>query len=309
MRYNRCAIHQLQYPINLGYQNTNQTDYTKALTPGPMDIGFDYHWGVPNNNGDISGVWVEDAHTFGLEKTMEAVAPERRQPETNWQGRKMLGIPAPFRADTETTTVINQRIDKWIDAQSKEKPFFLYYPMPAIHAPISPSDEFVGTSNGGPYGDFIQEMDASVASVLKALERNNFTENTIVIFTSDNGGHPAGGKEAIKAGLKINGDLRGTKLTVFDGGFKVPLIVKWPGKIEKQSSSNELVNLVDIYATLMEIVHKEMAHPKKEAGDSYSFYPALIGDPKQSIRDNMIYASFEGIVALQVDGWKYIEGK
>ncbi len=302
--YNTAAIGKW----HLGYQSKNPTNYTRPLTPGPLDLGFDYHWGVPSNNGDLSGIWVENDHTYGLVDSMDDLPPQQRQPKTNWKGKPMMGIPAPYRANTETTSTLNKRIDEWMDAQSEEKPFFLYYPMPAIHAPLTPSKSFVGASNGGVYSDYIMELDASVGSVLKALERNNFTDNTIVIFTSDNGGHPAGAKDAIDAGLKINGDFRGTKLSVFDGGFRVPFIVKWPDRIEPESTSNELVNLVDIYATILEIVNQDMQDPKVEAGDSYSFYPALFGAPAKPIRDHMIYTSFEGIVAFQVDGWKYIEG-
>ncbi len=302
--YNTAAIGKW----HLGYQSKNPTDYTKPLTPGPLDLGFDYHWGVPSNNGDISGIWVENNHTYGLVDSMDDLPPQQRQPKVNWKGKPMIGIPAPYRANTETTSILNRRIDEWIDSQSADKPFFLYYPMPAIHAPITPSQPFVGASNGGVYSDYIMELDASVGSVLDALERNNFTDDTIVIFTSDNGGHPAGAKDAIDAGLKINGDFRGTKLTVFDGGFRVPFIVKWPDRIKTGSTSKELVNLVDIYATVLDVVNQDMQDPLDEAGDSYSFYPALFGAPEKPIRDNMIYTSFEGIVAFQVGDWKYIEG-
>jgi arylsulfatase A-like enzyme len=302
--YNTAAIGKW----HLGYQNSSPVDYLEQLSPGPLDLGFDFHWGVPTNMGDITGVWVENDRVYGLVDSMEDLPVDQRQPQTNWQGNNMLGIPAPFRADTIITQTLNAKIDEWIDSQSADTPFFLYYPMPAIHSPHAPSGAFQGSSNGGDYADFIMEMDASVGSVLEALDRNGFAENTLVIFTSDNGGHSAGANEAVDAGLEINGNLRGLKLSIFDGGFKVPFVTKWPGQIAQGSTSNELINLVDVYATIMNLVDLEMQDPLTEAGDSYDLTEAFFGDPGEPIRNQMILKSHEGIVALIAEDFKYVEG-
>ncbi len=293
---------------HLGYQDVDKNPnikYNEQLTPGPLDLGFDYHWGIPTNHGDTTGVWVENDWVWRLNDDLE---PNEVAPPVNWQGYSIYDIPAPFRHDDTVVVICNDHMDTWIDAQSSATPFFLYYAAPAVHVPLTPSTNYNDVSNGGPYTDWIMELDGSVASILDALDRNGFTDNTIVIFTSDNGGHTSGASEAVEAGLKINGDYKGLKLSIWDGGFRVPMIIKWPGYIDPGTTSDELVNLVDIYATIMELTGQTMQSPSVEAPDSHSFYDALFGTPSEPIRDNMIYTSYEGIVAIQSGNWKYIEG-
>ena len=294
---------------HLGYQDT-RTDYYQPLTPGPLDLGFDYHWGVPTNHGDIAGVWIENEQVFGMVDRMEDLPPVERHPEVNWNGREMLGIPAPYRTDSFEMSVLTQKAVEWIHARSERKPFFLYFAQSAIHAPHITSPEFEGTSGGGVYGDFIQELDASVGAILQALDSSGFSENTLVLFTSDNGGHPAGGREAIDAGLKINGDLRGTKLTVWEGGFKVPYILRWPGQIPAGTTSDEIISLVDTYCTLSSLLGEDLPDREMAAEDSYDVLPAWMGEEYEGpLRGGVVLTSFEGITALRKGKWKYIEGK
>ncbi|MFY0654924.1 MAG: arylsulfatase [Cyclobacteriaceae bacterium] len=293
---------------HLGYQN-DSTDYLKPLSPGPLDIGFDYHWGIPNNHGDIVGSWIENDRVVGLKSSQEDIPVNQRRPEKNWQGDDMLDIPAPFRVDTTVMNTLNQKLSTWIGDQSKDKPFFLYYAMPAIHVPMTPSRGFSGVSKAGVMGDWIMEMDASVDTVLQALHRHGFSENTLVVFTSDNGAHPSRAHDAVNAGLKLNGPFRGTKLTIWDGGFRVPYIVRWPGKVAAGSSSDELVNLVDIYASVTELLDIELATPNIEAPDSFSFLAAWMNGESKESRGPMVYTSYEGVVAIQHENWKFIEGK
>jgi arylsulfatase A-like enzyme len=293
---------------HLGYQE-GKTDYYRPLSPGPLDLGFDYHWGVPSNHGDIAGIWVENDHVFGMVEGMEDLPPELRHPQYNWNNREMLGIPAPYRTDTEEMTVLTEKAVEWIGEQSPEKPFFLYFAQSAIHAPHITSPLFKGSSGGGVYGDFIQELDHSLGEILKALDEGGFSENTLVLFTSDNGGHPAGGDEAIKAGLKINGDLRGTKLTIWEGGFKVPYILRWPGQIPPATSCDEKINLVDTYATLSALIGVRLPDRASTAEDSYNVLPAWLDEPYESpLREHMVLTSFEGITALHHGNWKYVDG-
>lgn len=162
----------------------------------------------------------------------------------------------------------------WIKSQSSDEPFFLYFGAVAVHHPITPSDYMHGLSDCGPYGDFIQDLDLSVVRILETLEYMGLMENTIVIFSSDNGGEISGNKPtapenvAIKYGLKINGDLRGDKHTIFEGGTNVPLLVKWPGKVDKGTKSGELINLVDIFATVADITGDGLTNNKDVAPDS-----------------------------------------
>jgi len=293
---------------HLGYQE-EQTDYYEALSPGPLDLGFDYHWGVPCNHGDIAGVWIENAHVVGMVESLEDLPPDQRPPELNWNGRKMMGIPAPYRTDSFEMTTLTEKAVEWIGKQEAGTPFFLYFAQSAIHAPHICSPDFEGSSGGGIYADFIQELDHSVGEILKALDAGGFSDNTLVLFTSDNGGHPAGGDEAIEAGLKINGDLRGTKLTIWEGGFKVPYILRWPGQVEAGSNSDVMVNLVDTYATLASLLGQPMPDKHIHAGDSYNVLPAWLGQDLEShLREHMVLTSFEGITALRHGKWKYVDG-
>ncbi|MFC2115069.1 arylsulfatase [Bacteroidota bacterium] len=209
---------------------------------------------------------------------------------------------------TRTAEFLDDKTNEWIDAQSSDTPFFLYFAPIAIHTPIIPGSAYQGKSNGGAYGDYIMELDGSVGNIIEALDRNGFTENTIVIFTSDNGATPGAAKEAIQNGLKINGDYRGTKLSIFEGGFRVPLIIKWLNNIAPGTTSSEKVNLIDIYASIMEMLNLEMQSQTVEADDSYSFYPAWFDDLSNPVRDNMILTNYEGITAIHSGGWKYIDG-
>jgi arylsulfatase A-like enzyme len=241
---------------------------------------------------------------------MEDLPPEQRQPEFTRNGGKMLGIPAPYRTDSLEMSVITEKAVEWIHAQTGSVPFFLYFAQTAIHAPIITSPDFKGTSGGGPYSDFIQELDFSVGEILKALDSCGFRENTLVLFTSDNGGHPSGGRQAVDAGLRINGDLRGTKLTIWEGGFKVPYILRWPGHIAPGTKCSEMISLMDTYATISALLCEELPDKELAAGDSYNVLPTwmgqeLTGPPRESI----VLTSYEGITALRKGKWKYIEGQ
>lgn len=210
--------------------------------------------------------------------------------------------------DTRIMEYLNDETNEWIDSQSSDVPFFLYFAPIGIHTPIIPGEKYQGKSGGGPYTDYIMELDGSVENILAALERNDLTDNTIVIFTSDNGGAINQARDAALVGLEANGGFKGTKLGIHNAGFRVPLIVKWPDKVPKGTSSQEVVNIVDLYATIMDLLNIEMKLPEVEAEDSYSFYPAWFNDLSVPIRDNMILHSYEGIRAVYASGWKYIDG-
>ncbi len=209
---------------------------------------------------------------------------------------------------TRTAEFTDNDARAWIDAQSAETPFFLYFAPIAVHTPIIPGVKYQGTSGAGAYGDYINELDGSVENILNALDRNGFANNTLVIFASDNGAASGSAKSNGSGDLQVNGDYRGTKLTIFDAGFRVPLIVKWPGYVPKGSTSNHDVNLVDIYASIMDMLNLEMSAPSEEAGDSFSFFKAWFSDSHQPARENMILTSYEGISSVYTDRWKYIDG-
>ena len=283
---------------------------------------------MPSNHGDLTGVYVEDRFVYGLRSGtfptgMKLAGPAADSddyqatygPEDTENGRaKILELDAPRRKKERVMKVLTDKATSWLEAQPKDQPFFLYFAPVAVHNPITPDKDLAGKSAAGPYGDWIHELDLSVARILSTLDKMGATENTLVIFTSDNGGVYRPENErllqttASKAGLKINGVLRGSKHDVWEGGFKVPFIARWPSKVPAGSTATQMVSVVDILATTAEIVGTPL--PAKEAGveDSRSFLPVLLGSANAKGREDMIIHSADGVFAVRKGRWKWIEG-
>ncbi len=301
--YNTAAIGKW----HLGYSKGKPVDFTEKLVPSPLDLGFDYHFGVPQNHGEPLGVYIEDDHIYGLRS--KKTEPYSR----TFYGSPYLGFDAPQRVNKEVMEVLTNKSVEWLRQQSKETPFFLYFAPVAVHHPITPSDFMRGMSDCGPYGDFIQDLDMSVGRIIEALKYQNLQENTIVIFTSDNGGEIPGNRpeapetQAINYGLKINGALRGDKHTIFEGGTRVPFIVYWPGVVQEGSVSDVLINMADVFSTISEITTGGLPASKAVAPDSFSFLPALKNTTNPHPRTAMVTADLNGMQAIRWGDWKYID--
>ncbi|NOU36808.1 MAG: sulfatase-like hydrolase/transferase [Kiritimatiellaceae bacterium] len=292
-----------------GYGLPPRTDFREPLVPGPLQVGFDYHFGVAANHGDETGVYIENEGVWGLRS--KTLTP---RPGCFYRPYTYLGLDAPQRKDDEAMDFLTGKAISWMEQQPKGKPFFLYFPMLAVHEPITPSKESSGTSAAGPYGDFIHDIDLSVGRILKALEKLGVLDNTLVIFTSDNGGsYPDYGpnkviQQAADAGLKINGPLRWRKLSIFEGGSRVPFVARWPGRIPAGKVSDETINLIDMTATFAELTGVALA--PDAAQDSISVKGALLGGTSSRTETSaMITHSTDGNFALRQGQWKYIEGK
>ncbi len=296
---------------HLGYTNNENTEDLSAqpLTPGPNSLGFDYHFGVPNNIDWRPKVYIENEGIWGIRS--KGTAPYGR---SSYKGHTYHGYDAPQRVTTKVTGDLNSRAREWIFKsvrQEPERPFFLYFAPVAIHNPISPAEELRGSSEAGPYGDYIHDLDHSVGEIMDALAYAGVLENTIVIFTSDNGGDvgQVEEKQAREAGLQNNGNFRGDKHTIWEGGFRVPFIARWPSHIQKGTVSDRMVNLVDIFATIQDLVGGEVLSPNEAAPDSFSFYDEIIGKRNtKSIRITMVVNNASGVMAIRKGSWKYIEG-
>jgi arylsulfatase A len=295
---------------HLGYGTAARVDYTKDLKPGPLELGFDYHFGVPSNHGDVTGVFVENRRVWGLrsDKLDPAAAG------TNFKDTKYAGIDAPQRVDEDVMPLLTTKAVDWIQQQSAAKPFFLYYTPVAVHNPITPSATTKGSSTAGPFGDFIHELDASIGRVLEALDQKGFTQNTLVLFTSDNGGvnkpnSDSVQTDAIKAGLKPTGPFRGGKHDVWEGGFRVPYLVRWPGHVPAGTVCDEMLSLVDTLATIAAILDEPLPAHDVAAEDSYNMLPVWLGHPTlKPTRPDLIVHSADGNFAIRQGPWKYIEG-
>lgn len=297
---------------HLGYTDLEEVEDLSAqpLEPGPRSLGFDYHFGVPNNIDWLPKIYVENESIWGLRS-------KGKNPygKSSYKGQQYHGYDAPQRVTTKVTQDLSDAARNWISKavrQNPEKPFFLYLAPVAVHNPISPSEKWRGSSGIGAYGDYIHDVDDTVGEVLDALAYAGVLDDTLVIFTSDNGGDIGGveEKQAREKGFKNNGELRGDKHTIWEGGFRVPFVVRWPNMIQSGAQSHSMVNLVDIFATLQDIVGGRVLDPQTAGADSFSFRSELLGKASEtSKRKTMVLNNVLGVVAIRMDEWKYVEGK
>jgi len=210
--------------------------------------------------------------------------------------------------DEKTGTLLAERAVKWI-GKKKDEPFFLYFPTPNIHHPFTPAPRFKNTSQCGLYGDFVHELDWMVGEIMKALDENGLNENTLVIFTSDNGGMlNLAGRNAIRAGHQINGNLLGFKFGAWEGGHRVPFIARWPGKIKKATKSDQLISQVDMLATFLALTHQH--DQSLEGKDSINMLPALLDEPQQPLRTELFVAPRrQKNLAFRKGKWLYIDAR
>ncbi len=201
----------------------------------------------------------------------------------------------------------------WIEVKAQaKKPFFLYFSLTSPHYPVAPAEEFVGKTKVGAYGDFVHQTDWSIGQVLDALDRAGVADNTLVIFTSDNGAeitgevNPGAYDRVQQFGHRSSGELRGAKRDAWEGGHRVPFVVRWPGKIKSRSVSNEIICHVDFMATIAAILGKKL--PDNSAEDSFNILPVLLGEPLEApIREATIHHSARGKFAIRQGDWVLID--
>lgn len=295
---------------HLGYGAERPVDFTRPLSPGPLDIGFDFHFGLPSNHGDVTGVYVLNDRVDGLRSGNLKPAGA-----CYYGGKPFLGLDAPQRKDEDVMEVLTDKAIDWIGQGASGKPFFLYFAPVAVHEPVTPSAATKGRSKAGPYGDWIHELDRSVGRILTAIDKNGLAADTLVLFTSDNGGENKRTRSdeqvaAIKAGLRMNGPWRAGKHSIYEGGFRVPYIVRWPGKVPAATVCDETISLVDTLATLAAVVDAPLPPPAKAAEDSHNLLPAWLGAKTGGpLHPSVIEHNSEGVFAVRSGPWKWIEGK
>ena len=306
---------------HLGF-GEGKNDWQEPLRPGPQDLGFDYYFGIPVVNSAPPYVYVENDRIVGgdpadplvyLGRGMheEATPLTKIPPEASQRTSNMFkgAVEAHKKYNDYTVgTVLAKKAVDWITA-NRQKAFFLYLATTHIHHPFTPGKRFQGSSDADLYGDFIQELDWMVGQVTQCLEQQGLSDNTVVIFTSDNGGMMnLGGRNAVKAGHKMNGDLLGFKFGVWEGGHRVPFIAKWPGKIEAGSQSDQLICNVDMLATFMALTGQ---NPETLQGkDSVNVLPALLDKPEISIRKELLLAArSKQHLSIRKGKWMYIPAR
>lgn len=274
-------------------------DWTKRFPDGPLDQGFDRYFG----DGTINFppyCWIENDRFLTI-----PTKPVIKSKPLAGGGGFRAGPMAEGWDPYEILPTVTEKAVEWIEEQSEEKPFFVYLAFNSPHYPIVPNKEFHGKSKAGFYGDFVIETDAMVGKVMAALEEKGLAENTIVIFSADNGTEKHAFQRLKEFDQWSSGDLRGLKRDLYEGGHRVPFIVSWPGKIEAGSRSDEVVNQVDFAATFAEITGYKLSN--EEAIDSYNILPVLTGEDYASpLRKATVQNTDKGKYALRQGDWVFI---
>ena len=268
---------------------TTPTDYNGEITPGPLDIGFDYAWLLPATGDRTPCVWIENRYVVNLDPDDPIkldYSVSRGQPRSFVKGIPRIGAQeggtAALWTDSEIADVIAEKGAAFIEQNAKTgKPFFLYLATNDIHVPRVPHDRFRGKSEAGIRGDSVVSFDWTVGQVVATLEKLKLTDNTLIIVTSDNGGildtngpdHVNSGTVETNNGHLHNGVLRGGKGTPFEGGTRVPFIAKWPGRIPV-GESDALICQIDILATFAALTRQPLSD--KDAPDSENVLSALL---------------------------------
>ncbi len=290
---------------HLGLGVDEVTDYSKPLSPGPNDVGFDDFFGIPASLDMPPYTFVEDDRVLTSFDGDEIGDSERRR--LGGKGFWRAGPIARGFAHEEVLPRITERSVAYIRERANsggDKPFFLYMPLSAPHTPWLPTPEFIGRSDAGYYGDFVAQVDHSIGRIMSVLGETGVADQTIVVFAADNGARWAR-EDIAEWGHRANLHFRGQKADIHEGGHRVPLIVSWPGRITPNSESGHLTTLTDLYATFAGVVGAEPG--LMDGVDSETILPTLLGHA-QTQRSPVVHHSSRGMFAIRDGDWKLIEG-
>ncbi len=306
--YRTAAFGKWHLGVGYGDSYRERYDWSRpTIEGGPLDVGFDHFFGLAANVTNEPAFYIE-SDTFYGRGANDAVTVDGNtvtpwSPDVLWQDDEVGG-------DTLSKAV------EYIESVPSNEPLFLYFASTVPHKPIAPATEFIGSSDCGLYGDFIQELDGQVGALLDSLRSTERLDNTLILFTSDNGAVISTSEahankwglepmwEAYSAGHLSNGELRGGKHAVFDGGSKIPFIVSWPGHIPANSVDDQLLCLTDVLASFADLL--EVPVPES-AIDSTSFLPVWKGETVAPPRETVPTRSPNAIYAIRQGKWKYIE--
>lgn len=280
-------------------------DYAQPIANGPNSVGFDEYFGI---SGSLDMV----PYTF-IENDRVTVLPTEDRDFLLMAGREQGGRarrgPAARGFDpTEVLPTLVRRAVEYIAGRAASaqagSPFFLYLPLSAPHTPIYPAAAWQTASGMNPYADFVMQMDGAIGEVLAALDAHDLAASTLVIVTSDNGCSPEAQLDELAAhGHRPGGPLRGGKADLFEGGHRVPFLVRWPGHVPAGQTTAQLICLTDVLATLAELLGTAL--PPQAGEDSISFLPVLQGKPG-SPRHQLVSHSINGSFAVREGSWKLL---
>lgn len=284
--------------------NPDQIDFSVAPINGPRTQGFDYSYILPASLDMPPYCYLENDT---LTEMPTGFTPGSKL-ESGYTGPFWrAGLMSPSFDFKNVLPHFTNKAIGFIKTQSAAaNPFFLYFPMPAPHTPWLPTAGFIGRSNAGEYGDFVQMVDDAVGKLLRSIDSLGLSENTMVVFTSDNG--PYWRDNFVKQyNHHAAGEFRGMKGDAFEGGHRVPLIVRYPKKVKAGSVSNVTTSLANFMATCSEIVGEKS--DKFKMGDSYSILPNLESKVSKTVEQHpIVIISSKGLFAIRKGPWKLITG-
>ena len=303
-----------KWHLGLGFAQSpdGQLDFSQPISDGPHTRGFDFSYVIPASLDFPPYLYIKNGKNTKYPLLEQAAQPF---PEFLRKGERSPELVMEDCLDdllTQATGYIQRQA-------AGDKPFLLYFPMTAPHKPVLPHRRFRGKTELGPYGDFIVQVDWTVGQVLKAIEGAGIREDTLVIYSSDNGSYmyrrdyldaDHSKDRTVQAyrsdSHRSNHVFRGTKGDVWEAGHHVPFFASWPGKIKADSSTTETICLTDIFATVAEIVGAEL--PGAGAEDSFSFLPTLLGKARPVPRAPVIHHSSGGMFSIRDGKWKLVAG-
>ncbi len=287
-------------------REASRIDFERPITGGPVDRGFDYFFGnsaCPTT--DYLYSYIEGRATVGR-PTIAELGGEYEKGEAMTEYR--AGMRSPGFDLTRVDVTLKDASVRFLEEHAKAhpgRPFFLYHAMSAAHMPILPAEEFRGKSGVGRYGDFVMEADWVVGELVKTVDRLGMGDNTLIVFTSDNGPEVCVREVRREFGHNAAGTLRGLKRDNWEGGHRVPFVARWTGKIPKGATSGETLCLTDLMATAAAMSGATL--PRDAGEDSYNMLPALLGKRgKRPIREGTVHHSFDGSFAIRVGDWKLL---
>lgn len=278
-------------------------DWTRPFRGGAIDHGFDYYFG-DNVINFPPYAWIENDRLLTIPDTTFRSMGDAKPKEGGWECRE-----GPAMADWDFYQVLPTLTAKAVEyihsRKDETKPFFLYFPLPSPHTPIVPNDKFDDTSEAGAYGDFVVETDDSCGQLLTALREAGLYENTIILFTADNGSEAFAYARDAKHDHWSSAPLRGLKRDIYEGGHRVPTILKWPGITKAGSVTDALFAQVDLMATLATYLGFEL--PENSAEDSHDFLPYLKGEAEEVPRTTLVHNTFKDRYAIRHHEWLLVD--
>jgi len=282
--------------------NANTTDFLAPLSDTPNDHGFDYSYIIPASLDMDPYVFIENRKVVNPNlKTVDGAKGARGD---YWR----KGLCSEDFVISQILDIISDKASNFISNYRSVNPFFVYLPLTAPHTPWLPAEKFKGKSGAGVYGDFVCHVDDVIGRILDAVAKSGKSENTLIIFASDNGSDWK--PEDLKAFPKhqANYIFKGEKSDIWDGGHHVPFIVRWPNVVKKASVSRDLVCLTDFIGTCAEITGQKLE--KNVGEDSFSILSILKGKPTaKTTRKDLIHHSIFGMFSLRQGDWKFVDGK